>query len=158
MMRARFIGYGVPAVLVWLTCSCCHHSAESGTRASVPEAAAAGSPVLRPIEYVRTGGIMGTDDHIDVTTGGDVHVRGRMFGRREGHLTAEQQGDLAAAFAGWDRLANDYPAGGVADTFQYQIRFDGKKVTADQAAQVPHTFTRAREKLESVAESLPREQ
>jgi hypothetical protein len=156
MTRARVVTHGVLATLLWLTCSCCHHSAEPGTPASVPEAAA-GSPVLRPIDYTRTGGIMGTDDHIEVTTGGDVHVRGRMLGRREGHLTAEQQRDLAAAFAGWDQLSNDYPAAGVADTFQYQIRFDRKKVTADQAAQVPETFTRAREKLEAIAQSLPQE-
>src|SRR5256885_2038681 len=99
MTRSRFIVHGFVATLLWMTCSCCHHSTRPSTEAAAPVATVEW-PVLRPIAYTRTGGIIGTDDHIDVTTDGDVHVRGRMLGRREGHLTAEQQGDLAASFAG----------------------------------------------------------
>jgi hypothetical protein len=155
MTRASIVTHLLAVAFAWLAGSCCHHSSQPRTVESVP-VTPAGAPVLRPIEYTRTGGIMGTEDHIEVTTGGEVHVRGRMFGRREGRLNAEQQGELARAFTGWNDLADDYPGRG-ADAFQYQIQFDRKKVSASQTSDAPEPFTRAREQLEAIAQSLPQD-
>jgi hypothetical protein len=130
-------------------------AARPATRPATTRAASAAAYALKPIEYIRSGGFAGTRDVITVEPNGDLRVEGRIAGKRSGRLTPEQQQDLAALFEGWDQLATHFPETPANDTYQYSIRYGDRTITAGQLSKVPPQFAQVRDRLETLAQSLP---
>src|SRR5688572_2591066 len=65
---------------------------------------------LKPINYHRSGGLMGTSDHITISSSGAVQVTGRLLGDSSTLLSEFQMMQLARMFEGWDKLNDEYPA------------------------------------------------
>ena len=110
---------------------------------------------LQSVEYVRSGGFVGTHDVITVSPDGEIRVEGRIAGKRSGRLSREQREELARLFEGWDHLAADYPEARANDTFQYSIRYGDRTVTGRQLSKVPPEFAQVRDHLEHLAQGLP---
>ena len=124
-----------------------------------PGAARSGAPMapLKPVTYHRSGGLIGTSDHVRVSSTGTVQVTGRLFGESNTLLTEFQMMQLARLFEGWEKLDAEYPAErGTADDFVTEIRYGDKSVTASDAARVvPEQFVRVKQRLESLVRNLP---
>lgn len=114
---------------------------------------------LQSVDFTRAGGLLGTDDHINITPAGEIRTRGRMLGIRHGQLAGEQMRDLSALFSGWKDLAGNYPPPKqTADAFKYEIQYGSKRVRASQGSEyLPAQFEEAVVRLEALAEGLPRE-
>jgi hypothetical protein len=108
---------------------------------------------LLPIRYERTGGIAGTRDVVEITPAGEVVVQGKMMKSGKGHLSPEGVPAMAALFAGWDTLQNNYPApAGMRDGFTYKLRYGTREVTVGEGnPDAPAAFTAARQAVEEVA-------
>jgi hypothetical protein len=120
-----------------------------------PTTRTGGRHPLQAVEYVRTGGFAGTHDVITVKPDGEIHVEGRLAGKRSGRLTPEQRDELADLFDGWDKLAKDYAEAPANDTYQYTIRYGDHTVASGQLSKVPPQFAQVRDRLEKLAQSLP---
>lgn len=126
------------------------------TAPAAPEPAAA-RPPLKRIAYARTGGFIGAAVRGTVTPGGAyrfVEDRRGVTGPYivVGEMTPDDRRRLAAAFAGWDRLAPEYKAAnGTADDYRIEIRYGDKTVVASDAADdVPPAFWAAYEQLKTL--------
>jgi hypothetical protein len=128
-----------------------------GSDPSGPERPAAPVAPLKPVSYHRSGGLMGTSDHIRISSTGTVQVTGRVFGESNTLLTEFQMMQLARLFEGWEKLDAEYPAErGAADDFVTEIRYGDKSVAASDAARdVPEQFTRVKQRLEALVRNLP---
>ncbi|SRR5258706_3719942 len=151
------IAVSIPLLILPIACK--HNDASAGAAQSSTHAARQHES-LRPIDYTRTGGLLGTEDHIHILPSGEIRVRGRMLGNAHGRLTDDQLRELAELFEGWDQLAPHYPSPpNTADAHEFEIQYGHKKVRATEASEhLPPQFTRIREKLESLAQGLAREQ
>jgi hypothetical protein len=134
----------------------CKHDRGAGVAKPSTQAAADPRPSISPIDYTRTGGIAGTEDHIHILPSGEIQTRGRMLGTAHGQLTNDQLRDLASLLENWDTLAAHYPSPpGTADAYEIMIQYGNKKVIASEAADhLPAQFTKVRQTLESLAEHL----
>jgi len=130
--------------------------ATSGLLAGCSRTVEPGPTRLKDIAYHRTGGLMGAHDRIDIAPDGAIAVTSWWLGTGVGKMTDEQVGDLTRAFAGWETLANTYPAPPrVAGRFVIEIRHGEKTVAVSDAARnVPFLFTHARERMESLARTI----
>ena len=132
-MTCRFSTFMAAAILIGASCGQGPRDAAMGQVPRTPATLPATRPaaVLEPIEYSRTGGFIGTNDHITISPSGDITVKGKILGERHGQLTPEQMRDVAGLFAGWDKLADNYPPPtGSADDFKYEIQYGKKRVRA----------------------------
>lgn len=139
----------VPVLLILCLASC-----RGGGGA--PDAAGPAA-TLKPIAYHRSGGLLGTSDHVTISSSGTVQVTGRLFGQSNTVLSEFQMMQLARLFEGWEKLGDTYPAErGSADDFVTEIRYGDKAVTASDAARnVPEQFLRVKQRLESLVRNLP---
>jgi hypothetical protein len=114
--------------------------------------APATQPAMKAIDYRLTGGFAGFNDRITISADGAVEVNNRDRVAK-GQLTPGQMEQLAQILAGWEKLADKYPADpNVADDMYYQIAYGGKTVlAAGTSAGVPEQFHRARAKIEELA-------
>jgi hypothetical protein len=149
-MSARTVRL-VTVVLGVTLCGCA--ALKAADRAEPPATAPATRPALLPIRYERTGGIAGTRDVVEITPAGEVVVQGRIMKSGKGRLDAQAAPAMAALFAGWDKLQDNYPApAGMRDGFTYKLRYGTKEVTVGEGnPDVPATFTAARQAIEEVA-------
>jgi hypothetical protein len=124
---------------------------------SAQDASAGPVAAMKPVAYHRSGGLMGTSDHVTISSSGTVQVTGRLFGESSAVLSEFQMMQLARLFEGWDKLGDTYPAErGSADDFVTEIRYGDKPVTASDAARnVPEQFLRVKQRLESLVRNLP---
>jgi hypothetical protein len=105
-----------------------------GLALTVPSAAGA-KPAHVIVDYVRTGGFIGVQDHLVVRADGHGAARSRGGRRRVFHLSHRRLVALRAALtrAHLPRHAT-YQRGGAADVFLYAIRTPGHLVYADEIA------------------------
>jgi hypothetical protein len=111
---------------------------------------------FQPVTYHRTGGIIGTDDHLTIDVDGTVRTHGRLFADATMRLSEFQIMQLVRLFEEWQTLADSYPAQAV-DAFTVEIAYGQKRVVvSDASAGVPAVFTRVRDRLESLATQMIR--
>jgi hypothetical protein len=133
--RMRGISLGGLAVLLVIALMCAGCTSEP----SVPQKPS--NPPAVMVDYTRTGGIAGFNDHIVVFENGDViySTRDRTGGFS---LDAEKLHDLEQAFknAHFTELNSTYPAPAAgADYFYYQITYGGHTVNTETTG-VPETL------------------
>ena len=108
------------------------------------------APQSSAIDYTRTGGIIGANDHLVIDANGHAKLTRRTISA-EFDLSRDQLSQIQAAFqtAGFATLKeNSMPAQPVADGFIYEIVYQGHKVRTGDTA-VP-------EKLQPVVQILNR--
>ncbi len=110
---------------------------------------------LQRIDYVRTGGLVWTNDHLQVSPSGAIQVQGGMLGKKAGQLTPAQIQELVTLFHGWDRTKSEHVRTGIMDAFEYEIEYGQRRIRVIEFENVPQNFTRVRERLESIAATLP---
>ncbi len=93
-----------------------------------------------PIDYQRSGGFIGVQDHLTIDLNGHAALT-RRTGNSEFDLTRDELTALQAAFqsAGFAALPeNSMPPAGIADAFFYVITYQGHQVrTGDSAIPKP---------------------
>jgi hypothetical protein len=96
---------------------------------------------------------------VDITSEGDVSIieqRGsgpQNIRQVNARLNAEQRASLLNAFRGWKQLKQNYPGDW---NVTAEITYDGYKVTALNAMDLPKTFTNAQAAINRIARaSLP---
>lgn len=125
-------------------------------QATVEQGRAEAMKAFQPIGYKRTGGVAGSEDRIEVGPDGKIQVSGRLLGNTTGQLSEFQLMQLSRAFEGWDKLKENYPAPrNTADAFVVEITYGQKTVIANDAAEIPDAFKRARQRLEMITRDLP---
>jgi len=141
----------MPPLLLATTLSAC-----AGRGREEDSAIPATQPSDAVIVYNRMGGLAGTADWIVISPDGQMKVSGRILGDYTVQLPEGTVAKLEARMQGWRKLKRDYPAEkGVRDDFRITIRYDGRTVTASDAARdVPPEFRRAADMLEGLAHKL----
>lgn len=110
------------------------------------------------VEYRRSGGIAGRDDHLTIREGGRATLTTRLRGHRSFTLSARTLRRLRSALEGTDfpKLRSRYRSPTpVPDSFQYSITYEGRTMSADETAS-PAALGPAVEALnEVIAERAP---
>jgi hypothetical protein len=142
-MRGISLGGLVVLLVIALMCAGCT------SEPSVPQKPSHPPAVM--VDYTRTGGIAGFNDHIVVFENGDViySTRDRTGGFS---LDAQKLHDLEQAFknAHFTELNSTYPAPAAgADYFYYQITYGGHTVNTETTG-VPETLTDIINRMDSL--------
>ncbi len=136
-MRAVSIGFRISTVLLMTACitavllaGCVSPPPGGGGKPPAPDML---------VEYRRTGGIAGFDDHLVIFSNGQA-----IYARRDGSgiftLSRDELSELTDLLAAADfpALAPDYPAPSPgADYFSYAITYQGKTVTTETGGVPP---------------------
>jgi hypothetical protein len=150
-LRSQISNWRFQIVLLIAVLSGCAHHPTPGTKSPDSSPATRTSTTL-PILYHRTGGIAGTDDRVVIWPDGLVEVSGKLMSAGSARLPTERLANLAALFAGWDKLKGQYVAPGVADAYTIIISFGDKSIEAsDLAPDLPPQFRQIFMEIEAIA-------
>ena len=107
-----------------------------------------------PIDYIRSGGFIGANDHLSIDLSGHA-ILTRRTGNSEFDLTRDGLTAILAAFQSADFVAlpaSAMPAGIPADGFSYTVTYQGHTVkTADTA--VPRSLKPVLTRLNQIIDS-----
>ncbi len=110
------------------------------------------------IDYHRTGGIAGFNDHLVIYSNGNATVTTRNEGTVQFTMTPAQIRNLEALFehAGFSSLNSSYPAPSAgADYFTYTITYHGKTLTTEDTG-VPEQLAPVISALDEIVSSHSR--